>query len=314
MKYGYLENVETVDFSFPANDETNESFLEALPSGQAEEGLKIYAGCAKWSRPEWKGVLYPPTAKPSEFLIHYGRQLNGIELNTTRYGIKSPAQIIAWREQVPSDFVFCPKFPQSISHYRQLKNTHEETMAFIESVRNFDSKLGPCFLQLSDKFGPDRIDVLTKFLSRLPEGFEVVLELRHPEWFVEPHLNRMREILREKKIGWIMTDTPGRRDALHQVVTSCTVFIRFAGCNDTNIDGRRLDDWVNRLDLWERQGVNEVYFFIHNIPEAGSPLLCHHLIQKINGKLKTSLKALRLVESQEDLFQNEKSYVFWSKE
>ena len=294
MKYGKVEQVNDVDFSFPKDH----VFTQEYHSEQGVdvlENVKLYVGCAKWSRPEWKGIIYPAKTKSGDFLHHYSRQFNGIELNTTRYGIKKPEQIRAWYDQTPEDFVFAPKFPESVTHYKQLRGAYEDTMRFIESVEKFEDKLGPAFLQLSDRFGPNRFSVLTDFLDRIPRSFRLTLELRHPEWFSEEkNLSPLAEFLREKNITWLITDTPGRRDGIHQVLTASTVFIRFAGCDVAEIDNKRIDDWVERLGEWVAHGVREIHFYVHNIPEENSPALANTFITKFNERHGTAFRGPRI--------------------
>ncbi|HEV7622144.1 MAG TPA: DUF72 domain-containing protein, partial [Flavisolibacter sp.] len=44
-----------IDFSLPAEPEKNHLVL----TGKADKNIKIYIGCAKWGRTEWKNKIYP---------------------------------------------------------------------------------------------------------------------------------------------------------------------------------------------------------------------------------------------------------------
>jgi uncharacterized protein YecE (DUF72 family) len=146
MKFGKLANIEDVDFSLPPSHPLNKTILEANP--QQSSPTDLYIGCTGWSMKEWVGNAYPEKTKPKEYLKYYGEQFNTIELNTTHYRIPDKATITKWYNETPSDFRFCPKLPQSISHSRNLGLGGERILSFCEAVQGLEEKLGCCFMQL----------------------------------------------------------------------------------------------------------------------------------------------------------------------
>ena len=72
-------------------------------------------------------------------------------------------------------------------------------------------------------------------------------------------------------------------------LTNSTAFIRYVGANHES-DYARLDDWVERLKIWNDQGVKEIDFFIHQNMEKESPLLAAYFIEKLNKELNCNLK------------------------
>jgi len=50
-----------------------------------------------------------------------------------------------------------------------------------------------------------------------------------------------------------------------------------------------LDDWINRLATWKKQGIEEVDFFIHQNVELESPLLASYFVEKLNAILGTDI-------------------------
>ena len=109
-------------------------------------------------------------------------------------------------------------------------------------------------------------------------------------------------MLREIKIGSVITDTSGRRDVLHMRLTTPIAFIRFVGNNLHPTDFRRIDDWVNRMKLWIDSGIETIYFFIHNHEELNSPELCKYTIQKLNAATGLNLKGPNLLNDTASLF------------
>jgi uncharacterized protein YecE (DUF72 family) len=151
-------------------------------------------------------------------------------------------------------------------------------------------KLGMLFLQLPDNFGPKNWEALKAYLEEWPSGFPLALELRHTGWYDGSwNSEDLYSVLEKKKITHIVTDSAGRRDLLHMRLTTPTAFIRYNGAN-VDSDYTRLDDWFERLKLWVNEGIQNIYFFVHQNHEEASPLLSAYLIKKFNDELGTDLK------------------------
>jgi uncharacterized protein YecE (DUF72 family) len=285
MEFGRVPEtaLNNVDFSLPGEPAGNAEILKIAK----KEGHKpqVYFGCAKWGRKEWVGKIYPKGTKDGQFLDHYVHHYNSIELNATHYKINTPAEIKKWADKAKSrHFKFCPKVPQLISHYSAFKNTEQLTTSFLEGILAFENHLGPVFLQVSDKYSPARRDVLYSYLRSLPTDVQFFLEVRHPDWFA--HKAIMKELLQtlaELNVGFIITDTAGRRDCAHMNLTIPKAFIRYVGNSLHATDFTRTDEWINRLKHWVDNGIEEIYFFIHMHDEATSPELTVYMVDKLNA-------------------------------
>jgi uncharacterized protein YecE (DUF72 family) len=118
MKFGRVENPDEIDFKIPADDKGTKA---CLAKSKAKK-LKIYVGCAKWSKKDLKG-FYPKGVKDE--LEYYSTQFNSIELNATFYRLFPASTFEKWQETVPDGFKFFPKLSQTISHFRRLKDVDE---------------------------------------------------------------------------------------------------------------------------------------------------------------------------------------------
>lgn len=289
MDFGRVENIESVDFTLPADHTVTKKVFNSLKDNK--KPVELYVGCAKWGRPDWIGKVYPKGTKSKDFLSHYVNYFNSIELNALFYNLQPKNVIERWASLANDGFRFCPKFSNSISHIRQLKNADQETDRYIDHMLSFGGKLGPAFLQLSDRFGINRADVVENYIRSLPRDFKTIIEFRHQDWFSnEGVVDRMFQLFAELKIGTVITDTSGRRDCLHMKLTTPMAFIRFVGNNMHPTDFIRLDSWVDRIKTWIDSGLREIYFFIHNHEELNSPELCKYAIERFNGKCGTNLK------------------------
>lgn len=294
MNFSRVDNIESVDFSLPPDDIITREVLKEYKANK--QPLQLYVGCAKWGREDWIGKIYPKGTKNKDFLSYYVQYFNSIELNALFYNLQPKKVIERWAALAGDDFRFCPKFSNSITHIRQLKNADQETDRYIDHMLSFGKKLGPSFLQLSDRFKTNRADVVETYIQHLPRDFKTIIEFRHSDWFSKNEVvNKVFQLFRELKIGTVITDTSGRRECLHMKLTTPLAFIRFVGNNLHPTDFLRIDSWVDRIKSWIDSGLREVYFFIHNHEELNSPEICKYAIERFNKKCSTTLKVPELL-------------------
>jgi len=301
MEFGKLPDIEGIDFSLPPDDPMNDGLWQRL-SAQPRLPARLHVGCTQWGRADWVGKVYPKGTKQKDFLTHYVRQFNCIELNTLFYGLQPKPVIERWASLAGEDFRFCPKMSESISHKLQLRNAQQETALFIDHLSAFGNKLGTSFLQLSESFGPDRVSILADYLRQLPRDFQLCLELRHKDWFASPATDGRHSaptpdiyrLLMEQGIGTVITDTAGRRDVLHMRLTAPVVFIRWIGNSLHPTDLPRIEAWGHRIQSWMDKGMQDIYFIVHNHNELYAPDLARHAVERFNAICGTRLQPPKL--------------------
>lgn len=269
---------------------------EVLAANKGAATPRIHVGCAKWGRKDWVGKIYPKGTKDKDFLEAYGKQFNCIEFNAIFYKLPSHQQVRDWKSKVPPDFLFCPKFTDVITHIKRLKNAKHEVDLLLDVLHEFDNQLGPIFLMPHPQMGPKHLETITTFLGELPKDIDVYVELRHPDWFKDAAYTALFDYCQENNFGTVLTDTAGRRDCLHMELTRPDAFIRFVGNSLHTTDYTRIDEWVKRIAKWMKEGINDVYFFMHQHDELYSPELIKYLIDELNAKNKLSIKAPVFVE------------------
>lgn len=283
MQFGKVDNPGLIDFSLPQDAPETKSVLKKY---QTNKPFAAYVGCAKWNKTELKG-FYPPKTKDE--LKYYATQFNSIELNATFYQMPNWQQIETWKDKTPEGFKFFPKITGIISHYKRLIDVETLVNDYCNTVSNFGEKLGMVFLQLHDNFKPKDFDRLQKVLTNFPKGVSLGVEVRNAEWFADKSIqNTFCELLETNGMANIIVDTAGRRDMLHMRLTSPVAFIRYVGANHPS-DIARLDEWVERIAKWRAEGLQELYFFVHQNIELESPLLADYFIRKLNDNLGLSL-------------------------
>lgn len=295
MQFGKLEPAEldTLDLSLPPDSElTIRTLAKAKEAAHTPE---VRVGGAKWGRPDWIGKLYPKGTKQKDFLETYAKLFDCIELNAMFYQLYSPDTIRGWADRVGPNFKFCPKFNQGITHLRRLKGAEHLTSAFLESIEAFGAKLGPAFMQLHDNFGPKNFDTLATYLRSLPDDLDLFIEVRNKEWYAPAEAERLATLLTERNAGWVISDTAGRRDCVHMHLPVPRAFVRFVGANLHPTDFSRTDKWAHRIYTWMSNGIESVYYFIHQEDEKNLPELAAYTVKKFREVCGLSLKEIQLI-------------------
>lgn len=285
MKFGQVDNPLEIDFTIPKDHPDTKRVLEKSNA----KDLEVRVGCAKWNKADLKN-FYPKGTKDE--LAYYTSQFNCIELNATFYRPFPPTQYQKWNETTPPDFRFFPKFGQSISHFRRLKDVDELVDDTVTRFSLLGEKLGMPFLQMHNNFAPKDIERVEAFVEHWKQfKMPLAMEFRHTDWYNDPGVStRLYALLEKNKITNVLVDTAGRRDLMHMRLTTPTAFIRWVGANDPASDRERLDEWVERVAQWKKAGLKHLDFFVHQNIEKESPLLSAYFIEKLNKKIGSKLQ------------------------
>lgn len=277
MKFGKVDTIEGIDFSLPEIDQRSRTVLSSFPKTKQPE---IRIGCSVWSNKDYVGSVYPLKTPQSKFLQAYTQQFNTVEVNATRYGMPKTSTLKGWKEKAPAGFKFSFKVPQPITNRKNL-NDDEGIIRMDQFAAGMDlmgDKAGTSFIMLPQYFGLDRHEQLNTFLKNWPVELSASLELREP---VMIHHERVRSLAETKRMSMCVTDTPGRRDVLHNYLTNEELYVRYAGTTDFDNSRARINDWVQRSAQLIELGVQRIYFMIHQpADERGSALEVARLFSK----------------------------------
>lgn len=287
MEFGKVVDINSVDFTLPPDPPQTAQLLQRY---KTQQPVQFYVGCPEWSNKGWLGTFYPAQTKSNAFLAYYAQQFNCIELNSTHYSLPAPETVSKWGEDTPSHFQFCPKIPQTISHY-QLFSAQGLTLSheFQTSMNKLQQQSGIRFLQLPPTLSAHQVNSLLQYLQQTPIK-PLAIEFRHPSWFEHGYFEHMAAWLEYLGVTTVITDVAGRRDVLHQRLTTPVAFVRFVGNRLHDTDYQRVDAWIQRLKIWIQQGLQQVYFFVHQ-PQHNllSPQFSVYVTQQFNEVLGANL-------------------------
>lgn len=227
----------------------------------------------------WRGVFYPDSASPRQYLAHYSQVFDAVELDSTFYGAPRAGTVRQWAAQTPPGFRFCPKTPREITHEHGLdlgQGAGEAMAAFLDAVRGFGERLGPVLIQLPPSFGPAQRPGLETFLASLPHDLRYAVEFRHRAWFVP----ETAALLAGLGMAWVTLDyldLPRRID-----MTTDFLYVRWIGQHGRWVQrGREEIDVAPRLAWWWEQlqpalaQVDAVYGFFNDDYAGYAPATCN---------------------------------------
>jgi uncharacterized protein YecE (DUF72 family) len=256
--------------------------------------MQFFLGLAIWGYEGWRGDLFPPGAKRSDFLPLYSHYFPCVEGNTTFYATPTIATVERWASLTPAGFKFCPKLPKRVSHQGRLRPQLGLARDFFGLMQAWGDRLGPLFLQLPPRYGPSQWDDLRGFLLdwTAATDWSIALEVRHPDWFTPPHAVNLTALLEDLSVARVLLDTrpiyeappeslvqlppeqQGKKPNLPlspQLTTDFTL-VRYVSHPDPWRNAKYIAEWVDRLVQWLAQGTT-VYCFIHCPIEAQSPVI-----------------------------------------
>jgi uncharacterized protein YecE (DUF72 family) len=265
MDFGKLPFVDGIDFTLPPDHPDTAGVLQE----SSAEKTQWFLGSPVWAEKSWAGKIYPLKVKEKDFLTYYSQYTNSIELNSTYHHVPDLETVHRWRESSAAGFRFCPKVPGFISQSTDIRLQTQAMLDFCSLMQHLEEKLGMLFLQLPPRVDVQHLQMLLPFLMRIPAGISLALELRHESWFtVNAAANELFAFLKDRKISMVISDVSGRRDVLHQRLTTDRCLVRFNGNNLHPTDFPRLQEWYARIQNWSALGLAEVYFFLHS-PDRG---------------------------------------------
>ncbi|MFO0818202.1 MAG: DUF72 domain-containing protein [Pirellulales bacterium] len=278
---------------------------DRVPSEPNSPLLPYHLGCPVWACPEWSGSIFRVNSPRREWLRQYSQAFNTVEGNSTFYAIPSLDTARRWAADTASGFRFALKFPQVISHERQLEACDTELRVFLEVVAILAAadRLGPTFLQLSASFGPDRLATLTRFLERLPAEFPYAVEVRHPAFFAAGDDEQaLDELLAHRGVDRVLFDSRAIFDGppadeheaesqrrkprvpLRRTVTGRRPLVRFVGRDDIERSRGMLVEWAPVVAGWIKNGL-EPYFFTHAPCDAFAPAMAAMFHEALQAEL-----------------------------
>ncbi|CAN5573194.1 DUF72 domain-containing protein [soil metagenome] len=244
----------------------------------------LYLGTSGWSYADWEGSVYPEALPAGARLAEYVKHYATVEIDSTFYGTPRRSTVQKWREVAPNGFLFAAKFPQEITHEKNLVGCADLAGSFVHAMELLGDRLGPLLLQLPPSFSVEGMDDLERFLKDLPEG-RYAVEVRHRSWVGSD----LSALLREHEAALTLIDYP--KMPRMEEATADFSYIRWLGnrrefpSGHTHVKKNRSEDlawWSGVVDRFLSEE-RTVFGYANNHYQNHSPSTLEQLLEIRGG-------------------------------
>jgi uncharacterized protein YecE (DUF72 family) len=234
---------------------------------------RVYVGVSGFSYSSWKGKFYPKETKPEEFLSHYSRHLNSVEINSSFYASPNAATVKNWAAKTDEKFKFAFKASKQITHILKLgKGSVEAADRLSNTLDLLGPRRGPILFQLPP-YSKQDLSLLDEFLSKTSAIKDRVFEFRHESWLQEPTYR----LLEKHAAGFCIAETEDMKPVLQ--VTGGLAYFRL---RKDSYDAKAVDQWAKRI-IETAEGARECYAFLRHDETGENAILAQRLSEKIAG-------------------------------
>lgn len=224
---------------------------------------KIHIGTSGWSYSDWRSFYYPPKTKSTDYLIHYSKDFDSAEINSSFYSLPRAATIQNWNDKTPAHFHFCAKMSRYLTQMKRLKDPEEPLEKFFTAFEPLQKKLAYVLFQLppSLKFDEPVATHLFELLRRDYRRFHFALEARHVSWLDDLSLTLLREyniplVVSQSGVGFPYMESDVTKD----------IYLRFHGPQalfSSRYTDEMLQQYAGKIKQWSDEG-HTVWAFFNN--------------------------------------------------
>jgi uncharacterized protein YecE (DUF72 family) len=225
---------------------------------------RLFVGTSGWNYYGWREVFYPEGLQPRQWLAHYARHFNSVELNYSFYHLPRRTTYENWLKQMPAGFELAVKVWRAITQ-AHLNDVDERWRTFVEPALALGEKLGPFLLQLPPSFAatPERLGRLEHFLklaARTPSA-RIAVEFRHSSCLAHEVL----DLLRRHDAALVIAHS-SRYPSPQPAATAQFVYFRFHGPRElfaSSYSDAELGRWSAAVRAFLKEG-RDVYAYFNN--------------------------------------------------
>ncbi len=148
---------------------------------------ELRIGCSGWVYKDWRGSFYPEKMPQREWLAHYSREFDTVEINNTFYRLPSEAAVKGWVEQTPDGFAYAVKASRYLTHVKKLKGLAQVRQDAPVQRSGADERrrqAGRRALAAARRTSTATTSACGSRSRRCPRARHA-FEFRHPSWFCD---------------------------------------------------------------------------------------------------------------------------------
>lgn len=264
--------------------------------------MSLRFGMAQWQHPAWIAWLYSHQGASNRRLQEYAKFFDTVEVGSSFYADLSAEQLQIWFDQVPDNFRFSFKVPQSVTHKLGVAKESDviaDLVAFCHLLEPFSAKLGPTMMQFPEEVSPLAFSTIEKLCDAWRLTTPLSIEVRNQAFFNKSHEeSELLRLLAGSQHNRVIMDsrpvfsTQPYCDSLldaqqkkprvpcHPIATGMNPLVRYIGHPDLSLNDKYLDQWASKLGQWMSEG-REPYVFVHSSDNVAAPILAVKLEQKL---------------------------------
>lgn len=223
---------------------------------------EIHIGTSGWSYKGWKGTFYPEKLKTTDYLSFYAQHYKVTEINSSFYHLPLASTVHKWVDQVPDDFLFCPKISRYLSHMKKLHDPEEPLERFFDIFKPMKDKMGPVLIQLPASVAFDaKTDEIfyATLMNKYPE-YEFAMEVRHESWYS----NESLDLMKRYNIAFVIAQS--EKFPYKEFITAKNIYVRFHGPKAlyaSSYSDQVLKEYAEKFLIWQKEG-HTVWAFFNN--------------------------------------------------
>lgn len=224
----------------------------------------IHVGTSGWSYEHWSGLFYPEELQKNQWLAHYARHFDTVELNMSFYRYPFQNMLKGWKKKVPENFTMTFKAHRQITHRKKFRDTEEDLRRFYSLVGQMEDQAGCILFQAPPSFhyNKQNLAVLEDFLKNTDPRRKNVLEFRHSSWWNE----QVTRLLKHHRVAFCtVSGLSMPDDVMH---ASDIAYFRFHGPDKpyaSKYSREQLGRWTDAIrQLVKTQQVKEVFCYFNN--------------------------------------------------
>jgi uncharacterized protein YecE (DUF72 family) len=219
---------------------------------------RVLIGTSGWTYDAWKHAFYAGLPR-GEWLGHYARHFDAVEVNATFYHQLKSATFAHWRAGTPARFRFAIKANRYLTHVKRLDFDARSWRRQRAQGADLAGKLAVVIWQLPQSMKRD-VGRLARFARRLDAWAAVrhAIEFRDASWFDA----EVARVLAAHRLAVAQSDAADW--PMWDAVTTDLVYVRLHGHASTyrsRYTARELRSWAGRVRRWQSEGRTvHVYF------------------------------------------------------
>ena len=225
---------------------------------------RIHVGTSGWSYEHWSGLFYPEDLPKNQWLTHYARHFDTVELNMSFYRYPFPNILKGWKKKIPEDFTMTFKAHRQITHRKKFRDTEEDLKKFYSLVEQMGDQSGCILFQAPPSFhcNQENLALLEGFLKNTDPRRKNVMEFRHSSWWNE----QVHQLLKKHHVAFCSVSGLSMPE---QVMCSSNIaYFRFHGPDTpyaSKYNREQLSGWADAIrQLISDQQVREVFCYFNN--------------------------------------------------